>query len=125
MTQKETKAKFENRVNVDHITEIDAAGNKREAYLTKPTGFTETKNSLGADGLDTNEEGTRLYFFSKEELVGDYRLSNNLKGKSPKELVEQKHCLLFFESWYPAENRWVKQVAVGKPKEKSDKAVSI
>ena len=41
------------------------------------------------------------------------------------ELVEQKHCLLFFESWYPAENRWVKQVAVGKPKEKSEKAVSI
>ncbi len=125
MTQKETKTQFENRVNVDHITEIDAAGNKREAYLTKPTGFTETKNSLGANKLDTNEDGSRLYFFSGEELVGDYRLSNNLKGSSPADLAEKKHLLLFFESWYPAESRWVKQVAVGKPKVVSEKAVNI
>jgi len=125
MTQKETIANFNKKANVDHITEIDEAGNKKEAWLTKPTRFTETKNSLGADKLDTNEEGTRLYFFSEGELVGDYRLSNKLKGNSPADLAEKKHLLLFFESWYPAESRWVKQVAVGEPKEVSSRAVSI
>ena len=66
---------------VDHVVVIDNEGNKSEAWLTPIEGFTATKNALGADTLDTNEDNSRVYLFKGDELVGDYRLTNKLKGK--------------------------------------------
>ena len=120
MAQKTNLPEFEKRVNVDHIVDGD-----KQAWLTKPAGFTPTKNACGANYLDVTEDGKRVIFFNGNEEVDNYRLSNSLQGKTPEELTEMKHCLLFFESWYPAEKRWVKQVAKGTPREKSNKAVSI
>ena len=120
MEPKTNLPEFKNRVNVDHIVD-----NGKEAWLTKPEGFTATQNACGADWLDVTEDGKRVIFFKGEEEVDNYRLSNSLAGSTPEELIAKKHCLLFFETWYPAESRWVKQVAVGKPKKKSAKAIRI
>jgi hypothetical protein len=122
---RETLATFESKVNVDHI--ITGEGeNKKEAWLTKPEGFTATKDRVGGEILDASEDGKRIYFFKEDgELVGDYRLSNGLQGSTPEQLYAKKHCLLFFETWYPAEKRWVKQCAEGTPKVKSAKAIRI
>lgn len=119
-TTRETLATFENRSQVSHIT-----SEKGEAWLTPTTNFTNLKNKLGADSVDVSEDGKRIFFYAGQEIVGDYRLANSLKGSTPAELVKEKHCLLFFESWYPAEQRWVLNCAKGTPRQKSANAVSI
>jgi hypothetical protein len=121
-TTRETLVTFENRSQVSHIIDPEK---KSEAWLTPTTNFTNLKNKLGADSVDVSEDGKRIFFYAGAEVVGDYRLANSLQGSTPAELVAEKHCLLFFESWYPAEKRWVLNCAKGTPRAKSANAVSI
>lgn len=121
---KETLAAFNGKVNVTHIIQRDG-DEVKEAWLSKPAGFTKTKDNLGADSLDVSPDGKWATFYAGEEELDSFRLSNNLQGKTPAELVAMKPCLLFFQSWFPAEKRWVNNLAKGTPREKSANAVSI
>lgn len=121
-TTRETLTTFKGMNNVSHIVNSD---NGTEAWLTPTTGFAALKNKLGADAIDVSEDGKRIYLYSGDELVGDYRLANSLQGSTPAELVKEKHALLFFESYYAAEDRWVLNCAKGTPRQKSANAVSI
>ncbi len=124
----ETLKTFENEVNVTKITQTLEDGSKREAYLTSPSSYEDTKNRCGAELLDVSESGKVCLFFGKNANgdnveVDSYVLSNNLKGLTPQQLIEKKHALLFFKSWFPAQKRWVKQVAERKAATVSKMAV--
>lgn len=119
---RETLAEFKGESQVTHITDGD-----REAWLSTTTGFTSLVKQLGADSIDVSEDGTRIFFYSGDEELASYRLSNSLQEEEPEpdDLLEMKHSLVFFKSWYPEESRWVNNCAKGQRRAKSSKAVSI
>lgn len=122
MTQEREKvANFNGKAVVDHITQTENGKVVAEAWLTSPRKYNDEKNSLGAELIGVTENNRFAFMDAESTEIDSYRLPNSLKDKSTEEIIAQKHALLFFETWYPAESRWVKQCAIGtnKPKLKA------
>ena len=119
MTQEREKVtNFNGKAVCDHITQKENDKVVAEAWLTTPSKYNDTKEKLGASNIGVTENG-RFAFMDKEGVeLESYRLSKDLQGLEPQELIEKKHALLFFQSWFPKENRWVNNVAMASQKPK-------
>ena len=103
---REILSSFENRNNVTKIT----ADNGLVSYLTQSISFGDEAYAKGACKLNTveNEKKHVLFLFNSADAeVGRYYLGKKLQGKTPAQLVEEKHCLCFFESFNPETKQWV------------------
>ena len=103
---RENISEFESRNNVSHIV----SDNGSESWLTQSRTFADETNEIGACKLNTveNEKKHVLFLFNgKDAEVGRYYLGKKLQGKTPQQLVEMKHSLVFFESWNPQTSQWV------------------
>jgi hypothetical protein len=104
---------FENRVNVSEIVNED---NGEVSYLTQSQSFYEVKNSLGATMLNTVESKHALFLLNKEgAVVKKCYMCKSLHGKTPAQIAEQKHSLIFFESYNAETKSWVPCISVGNP----------
>lgn len=97
---------FQGKTNVRHIV----SNNGSECWLTQEISFADETCAKGACKLNTVENETKhvLFLFNnKDEEVGRYYIGKKLQGKTPEQLVEIKHRLVFFESWNPESKSWV------------------
>lgn len=106
-------SEFENRVNVSEIVN-DSTG--EVSYLTQSQSFDEVKNSLGATKLNTVESKHALFLLNREgAVVKKCYMCKSLHGKTPAQIAEQKHSLIFFESYNADTKSWVPCISVGNP----------
>lgn len=106
IVKSEILSSFQGEDNVRHI--IDDKG--IECWLTPEVSFNDVANAVGACKFNTieNERKHVLFLFNSDDKeVGRYYLGKKLQGKTPSELVEMKHCLVFFDTWNPKSNKWV------------------
>lgn len=97
---------FQGKNNVRHIS----SDNGSVCWLTQERSFGDVVYEVGACGLNTveNEKKHVLFLFNDEDKeVGRYYIGKRLQGKTPEQLVEIKHRLVFFESWNPESKSWV------------------
>ena len=97
---------FQGKENVRHII----SDNGNVSWLTQERSFADEAYAKGACKLNTLENETKhvLFLFNQnDEEVGRYYLGKKLQGKTPEQLVEIKHGLVFFESWNPETKKWV------------------
>lgn len=121
---RETLATFENRNNVTKITSDSGS----VSYLTQSVSFPQETNAKGACKLNTVETERKhvLFLFNSADVeVGRYYLGQKLQGKTPAQLVEEKHSLCFFESWNPNTREWVPCVGEGRANNLASSAVSF
>ena len=121
---RETLNSFENRNNVTKIT----SDNGSISYLTQSVSFGDETFAKGASKLNTveNEKKHVLFLFNSADAeVGRYYLGKKLQGKSPAELVEQKHALCFFKSFNPETSSWVPCVGLSSQEDLSKSAVAF
>lgn len=112
MATRETLASFQGRNNVTKVTNDNGA----VSYLTQSQSFEEATNQMGAVSLNTfeNEKKHVLFFFgSNQQEVGRLYMAQKLHGQTPDQLIEQRHTLVFFESWNPEKQAWVPCVGKG------------
>ena len=121
---RETLSTFESKNNVSHII----SDNGSESWLTSSSTFADETNRLGACKLNTveNEKKHVLFLFNSADAeVGRYYLGKKLQGKSPAELVEEKHALCFFESFNPETKSWVPCVGMSNQEDLAKTAASF
>lgn len=103
---REMLKEFNNRVNVTKIISEDG----KVSHLTGSVPYASEKHNCGAEFIDTYENATKhVFFFLDEDYfeLRKYYLCQKLHGKTPEELAEMKHSLVFFESWNPNKGEWV------------------
>lgn len=106
-------SEFENRVNVSEIVNEE---NGEVSYLTQSQSFDEVKNSLGATKLNTVESKHALFLLNADgAVVKKCYMCKSLHGKTPAQIAEQKHSLIFFESYNADTKSWVPCISVGNP----------
>jgi hypothetical protein len=104
---------FENRVNVSEIVNED---NGEVSYLTQSQSFDEVKIALNATKLNTVESKHALFLLNKEgAVVKKCYMCKSLHGKTPAQIAEKKHSLIFFESYNAETKSWVPCISVGNP----------
>ena len=111
----------------DNVTKI-TADNGSVSYLTQSTSFSEEAYQTGACALNTveNEKKHVLFLFNSAGAeVGRYYLGKKLQGKSPAEIVEQKHCLVIFKSFNEKTESWVPCVGLSTQEDLAASAVSF
>ena len=121
---RENISNFENRNNVSYIK----SDNGSESWLTQSRTFADETNKLGATKLNTVETENKhvLFLFDDRDAeVGRYYLGKKLQGKTPAEIAEKKHCLVFFESWNPTTSQWVPCIGESSQENLAAKAVSF
>ena len=121
---RETLNSFENKNNVTKIT----SDNGSVSYLTQSVSFGDETNAKGACKLNTveNEKKHVLFLFNAGDAeVGRYYLGKKLQGKSPAELVAEKHALCFFESFNPETKSWVPCVGMSTQEDLAKTAASF
>lgn len=109
--KKETLCSYHGQENVTHVVLNDGT----ECWLTQERSFEDEANANGACKLNTieNEKKHVLFLFdSNDKEVGRYYLGKKLQGKTPAQLAEIKHSLVFFESWNTATKTWVPCVGI-------------
>ena len=123
---RETIKEFNNRSNVTKIT----SDNGNVSYLTQSVGFADETFKAGATALNTVETERKhvLFLFNSADAeVGRYYMCKEIQGMTPQQLVEKKHCLVFFNSWNPNANEgagsWVPCVSLSSQEALSKSAV--
>ena len=104
--KRELIEQFQGKENVTKIT----SDNGVVSYLTQSRSFDDEVIATGASKLNTVEDEKKhvLFLFNDDGAeVGRYYIGKALQGKSPTELAEIKHSLVVFESWNPAQAKWV------------------
>ena len=115
---------YQGENNVTKIT----GDNGSVSYLTQSISFGDEAYQTGACKLNTveNEKKHVLFLFNSVDAeVGRYYLGKKLQGKTPQELVEQKHALCFFKSFNPETQSWVPCVGLSNSENLAEKAVSF
>lgn len=115
---------FENRNNVTKITNDNGA----VSYLTQGVSFGDETYSKGACKLNTieNENKHVLFLFNSADAeVSRYYLTKSLQGKTPAQIIEQKHALVFFESFNEETQSWVPCVALSSQTDLASSALSF
>ena len=121
---RETISSYRGENNVTKIT----SDNGSVSYLTQSVSFGDEAYAKGACKLNTveNEKKHVLFLFNSADAeVGRYYLGKNLQGKTPQELVEQKHTLCFFKSFNPETSSWVPCVGLSSQEDLSKSAVAF
>ena len=121
---RETINSYQGENNVTKIT----SDNGSVSYLTQSISFGDETYAKGASKLNTveNEKKHVLFLFNSADAeVGRYYLGKKLQGKSPAELVEQKHALCFFKSFNPETQSWVPCVGLSQAEDLTKSAVSF
>ena len=121
---RETINSYQGENNVTKIT----SDNGSVSYLTQSISFGDETYARGASKLNTveNEKKHVLFLFNSADAeVGRYYLGKKLQGKSPAELVEQKHALCFFKSFNPETQSWVPCVGLSNQEDLTKSAVSL
>ena len=121
---RETINSYQGENNVTKIT----SDNGSVSYLTQSISFGDETYAKGASKLNTveNEKKHVLFLFNSADAeVGRYYLGKKLQGKSPAELVEQKHTLCFFKSFNPETQSWVPCVGLSNQEDLTKSAVSF
>ena len=121
---RETISSYQNRNNVSKIT----GDNGSVSYLTQSVNFADETFAKGACKLNTveNEKKHVLFLFNSADAeVGRYYLGKKLQGMTPEQLVENKHCLCFFESFNPETQSWVPCVGLSQQEDLSKSAVAF
>ena len=111
----------------NNVTKI-SGDNGSVSYLTQSVSFGDETYAKGASKLNTveNEKKHVLFLFNSADAeVGRYYLGKKLQGKSPAELVEQKHALCFFKSFNPETQSWVPCVGLSTQEDLTKSAVSF
>ena len=104
--EKELIGQFQGKENVIKI--ISDKGSV--SYMSTSRSFGDEVYEIGAIKLNTIENNRKhvLFLFnSNNEEVGRYYMVKAIQGKTPSELIEIKHDLVFFESWNPESKSWV------------------
>ena len=121
---RENISSYQGENNVTKIT----SDNGSMSYLTQSVSFGDEAYATGACKLNTveNEKKHVLFLFNSADAeVGRYYLGKKLQGKSPAELVEQKHALCFFESFNPETKSWVPCVGMSSGEDLTKSAVAF
>jgi len=111
IVKKETLSSYQGRGSVIHYV----LNNGTEFWNTQEWSFEDEAYAKGACKLNTveNEKKHVLFLFdSNDKEVGRYYLGKKLQGKTPEQLVEIKHNLVFFESWNTETKSWVPCVSI-------------
>ena len=125
--KREILKQFQGKENITHVI----SDNGTESYLSQSRCFGDEAYAIGATKLNTveNEKKHVLFLFnSNDEEVGRYYIVKALQGKTPKELIEIKHNLVFFESWNSESEKWIPCVGIlnnNSLKDIASKAVSF
>lgn len=122
--KREILKQFQGKDDVTHII----SDNGIDSYLSQPRSFGDEAYAIAATKLNTVENDKKhvLFLFdSDDNEVGRYYIGKNLQGKTPSELIEIKHRLIFFESWNPTLKQWIPCVGINNNplKEVASKAV--
>ena len=121
---RENISSYQGENNVTKIT----SDNGSVSYLTQSVSFGDEAYATGACKLNTveNEKKHVLFLFNSADAeVGRYYLGKKLQGKTPQELVEQKHALCFFKSFNPETSSWVPCVGLSSQEDLSKSAVAF
>ena len=124
---REQLTSFEGQNNVSKIVNPET---NAVSYLTQSVSFGDETYALGACKLNTRENTKNnkhvLFLFNASDAeVGRYYMCKSVQGKTPEELVEMKHTLLFFKSWNPTEKNWVPCVSMGSQDNAAKDAVAF
>ena len=121
---RENISSYQGENNVTKIT----SDNGSVSYLTQSVSFGDEAYATGACKLNTveNEKKHVLFLFNDADAeVGRYYLGKKLQGKTPAQLVEEKHCLCFFESFNPETKQWVPCVGLSNQEDLAKTAASF